>query len=76
MCSVVLSLCYQVVERCDAGVLGVIPQIGFDGPETEYVDPAIDARDIRYDVDGVHAKPHSGGGAASPMSAHDLSMRT
>jgi hypothetical protein len=23
----------------------------------------------------VHAKPHSGGGAASPMSAHDLSMR-
>jgi hypothetical protein len=57
MCSVVLSP--EAVERIGAGVLGVVglcvtSRIWFDGAETEHVDPAIEARHNRYDVDGVH----------------------
>ena len=29
-------------------------EIEFDGPETEHVDPAVEARHDRYDVDCVH----------------------
>ena len=61
MRSVVLSP--EAVDRIGAGVLGVVgpcvtSRIWFDGTETEHVDPAIEARQNRYDVDGVHVVAH------------------
>jgi hypothetical protein len=29
-------------------------RIWFDGPETKYVDPTVEARHDRYDEDGIH----------------------
>jgi len=29
-------------------------RIGLNGPQTEHVDPAVEARHGRYDVDGIH----------------------
>jgi hypothetical protein len=63
-----LSPHHEAVTRSDArfqgGVrLGVLTsRIWFDGPETEHVDPAVEARHDRYDVDGIH-----GGGRSSPL---------
>jgi hypothetical protein len=54
MRGVAFGLRPNAVKRSGAGVRGVIPQIGFDGPETEHVDPAIQARYDRDDVDRVH----------------------
>jgi hypothetical protein len=41
-------------------VLGVIPQIGFNGPVTEHVETAVEARHDRYEIDGVHVMPLGG----------------
>jgi len=55
--SSVLSL--EAFARSDTGVLSVIgprvtTRIWFDGAETEHVDPAVEARHDRDDVDGIH----------------------
>ena len=64
--SSVLSL--EAFARSDAGVLSVIgprvtTRIWFDGAETEHVDPAVEARHDRDDVDGIHmvAQKQAGG---------------
>jgi hypothetical protein len=54
MRGVAFSLRPEAVKRGGAGVQGIIPQIGFDGPETEDVDPAVEASYDRYDEDRVH----------------------
>ena len=35
--------------------------IGLDSPKTEHVDPAIEAGQDRYDVEGVHGVAVAGG---------------
>jgi hypothetical protein len=55
--SSVLSL--EAFARGDTGVLSVIgprvtTRIWLDGAETEHVDPAVEARHDRDDVDGIH----------------------
>ena len=58
MRSVVLSP--EAVERIDAGFLGgVRPCVltnrsGLNSAVTDHVDPAIEARNDRYDVNGIH----------------------
>jgi hypothetical protein len=58
MRSVVLSP--EAVERIDAGFLsGVRPcvltsRIGLNSAVTDHVDPAVEARNDRYDVNGIH----------------------
>jgi hypothetical protein len=64
LCSVVQSPCHEAVYRSDAGISDVVPQVGFDPPATEGVDPAVEARHDLYDVDGVH-----GGDGASPSTS-------
>jgi hypothetical protein len=58
MRSVVLSP--EAVERIDAGFLGGIrpcvltSRIGLNSAVTDHVDPAVEARNDRYDVNGIH----------------------
>jgi hypothetical protein len=57
---VAFSLRYKAVARSDAVVLNVVrlcvltSRIWLNGPQTEHVDPAVEARHGRYDVDGIH----------------------
>jgi hypothetical protein len=61
MLSFLLSLCHETAQRSDAFVHGGVrlcvltSGIGFDGPKTEHIDAAAEARNDRYDVGGVHA---------------------
>jgi hypothetical protein len=58
MRSVVLSP--ETVERIDAGFLGGVRpcvltnRIGLNSAVTDHVDPAVEARNDRYDVNGIH----------------------
>ena len=58
MRSVVLSP--EAVERIDAGFLGGVrpcvltSRIGLNSAVTDHVDPAVEARNDRYDVNGIH----------------------
>ena len=38
-------------------------RIRFDGPETQDLGPAVEARERRYDVDGIHVMPFSAAGS-------------
>jgi hypothetical protein len=69
MRSVVLSP--EAVERIDAGFLGGVhpcvltSRIGFNSAVTDHVDPAVEARNDRYDVNGIHVVAgRSAGGTA------------
>ena len=49
----------EAFESSDAGVVAVVrpcvtSRIWFDRPETEHVDPAVDTRHDRDDVNGIH----------------------
>jgi hypothetical protein len=69
MLSFLLSLCHETAEGGDAVVRGGVrlcvltSGIGFDGPKTEHIDAAAEARNHRYDVEGIHvAGPSDRGG--------------
>ena len=55
-----LGLCHEAVQSSDAFVRGGVrlcvltSSIGFDGPKTEHIDAAAEARNDRYDVGRVH----------------------
>jgi hypothetical protein len=65
MLSFLLSLCYEAVPGRDAGVQGGVSlcvlasRIGLNGPETQDLDPAAEARHDRYDVEGIHVAARS-----------------
>ena len=55
----IASLSLEAFAPRNAGVLGVVRacvtgRIWFDGSETEHVDPAVEARHNRDDIDGIH----------------------
>jgi hypothetical protein len=75
MRSVVLSP--EAVERIDAGFLGGVrpcvltSRIGLNSAVTDDIDPAVEARHDRYDVDGVHV-----GGRLAAAGKIELNQRS